>query len=152
MASLNQGLRDLQLVVFRLGNEMFGIEIGAVKEIITWQPITRIPEAPAFVEGIINLRGQLIPITDLRKRLGFKAAVSEKQSRILVIEQDQQVVGLMVDAVSEVLRVPVDRIEPADTLMTGLRLDLMKGIVKTDSSLIVLLDPTTLLPTDAASA
>lgn len=142
MADQNEQPRDIQMVVFRLAQELFGLDIATVREIVTWQPITRIPQAPEFVEGIINLRGRLIPVVDLRKWLGVDAEATASETRIMVVEQETRSVGLIVDAVTEVRRVPTDRIEPSQNVMSGIRTELIRGIVKSDNGLIVLLEPT----------
>ncbi len=100
---MNEG-RILQLVTFKLENEEFGVDILKVQEINKMIDITRIPNAPSFVEGVINLRGKIIPIVDLRKRLGFEGRAYDKSTRIIVVELDGMVLGFIVDSVSEVLQ------------------------------------------------
>lgn len=140
MAGSERQQGEEQLVVFRLGDEAYGLDIGTVQEIITWQPVTRVPRTPAFVEGIINLRSNVIPVIDLRKRFELEHAVGG-ETRIVVVELGALVVGLVVDAVSEVLRVPAERIEPPSAVISGIDTDFIRGIAKTEQRLIILLEP-----------
>ena len=130
-----------QLVVFDLASEAYGVDIGAVREIIRMQDITKVPRTPDFVEGVINLRGKVIPVVDLRKR--FDLPVPEKQSkdnRIVVVDIGGQDIGVMVDAVTEVLRIATDSVAPPSSVITGTDSDYLLGIVKLESRLIILLD------------
>lgn len=140
MAQAVRGQSDEQLVVFRLADEYYGLDIGTVQEIITWQPVTRVPRTPEFVEGIINLRGHVIAVIDLRKRFQVKQSEIGRETRIVVVEIGSLVVGLVVDGVSEVLRVPADRIEPPSTVISGIDTEFLRGVAKTDDRLIILLD------------
>src|SRR6202023_4154114 len=97
--------KDLQIVGFRIGNETFGVRIGSVREIGRVPEITAVPSAPETVEGVINLRGKIIPVMDLRKRFGQSEIQPDKKNRILVVELDNKLVGLIVNAASEVLRI-----------------------------------------------
>src|SRR5437762_8291418 len=110
---------EQQLVVFSLGAELYGVEIARVHEIIRLQTVTRVPHAPAFVEGVINLRGRVIPVVDLRRRFGLPFADHTRASRIVVVEIGDQVVGIVVDGVSEVLRVNNTTIEPPSPVVAG---------------------------------
>jgi purine-binding chemotaxis protein CheW len=101
-----------QLVTCRVGGEEFAVDILSVQEIIRMVDITRVPKAPSFVEGVINLRGRIIPVLDLRRRLGIADAERTAQSRIVVVTVRGRAVGLVVDSVSEVLRIPRSAIEP----------------------------------------
>jgi len=130
----------LQLVTFRLGNEEFSVDILKVQEIIRDMELTRVPRAPDFVEGVINLRGRVIPVIDLRKRFGFEAGEKTVETRIIVIDVNERTVGLRVDAVSEVLRLPADTVEPAPALVAGSGSDYISGVGKVDDRLIILLD------------
>lgn len=130
---------EQQLVVFELNNEVYGVDIAKVQEIIRMQNITQVPRAPQFVEGVINLRGRVIPVVDLRKRFGFATTEHSKQSRIVVVEIEGQTIGMIVDGVSEVLRVPTASIEPPSPVVTTLDSDYLRGIAKLEDSLIILL-------------
>jgi purine-binding chemotaxis protein CheW len=138
---MNDG-RILQLVTFRLGNEEFGVDILKVQEINRMMDITRIPNAPPFIEGVINLRGKIIPIVDLRKKLGFDSGngQSEKTTRIIVVELDGLVLGFIVDSVSEVLRIPENTIEPPPSIVGGVESDYIEGVGKLDNRLLILLE------------
>jgi purine-binding chemotaxis protein CheW len=106
----------LQLVGFRVGGEEFGIDILRVQEIIRAQQLTRVPNSPEFMEGVMNLRGKIIPVIALRKRFGLEEAPPDKQNRIVVVEIQGTVLGFIVDTVSEVLRIPADTVEPPPRL------------------------------------
>ena len=131
---------ELQLVGFQLGQERFGVDILLVKEIIPVGSITRVPNSPDFVEGIINLRGEVIPVIDLRKRLNTGEATIEKSSRIIVVELEEQQIGFIVDVVSQVLRISADAIEPPPDMVTGVGSEYIKGIARVEGRLLMLLD------------
>ncbi|MHB8109860.1 MAG: chemotaxis protein CheW [Syntrophorhabdaceae bacterium] len=130
----------LQLVTFKLGTEEFGVDILKVQEINKMMNITRIPNAPVFIEGVINLRGKIIPIVDLRKRLGFREQPYDKSTRIIVVELDGLVLGFIVDSVSEVLRVPENTIEPPPSMVAGIESEYIEGVGKLDDRLLILLE------------
>ncbi len=130
----------LQLVTFRLGNEEFSLDILRVQEIIRHMELTRVPRTPDFVDGVINLRGRVIPVLDLRKRFGLASDERTNETRIIVVDVDNKTVGLKVDAVSEVLRLPADTVEPAPAIVTGAESDYIKGVGKLDGRLLILLD------------
>lgn len=132
--------REEQLVVFRLADESYGLEIASVQEIITWQPVTRVPRTVEFIEGIINLRGNVIPVLDLRKRFQLPTSEMGRDTRIIVVEIGSLVVGLAVDGVSEVLRVAGEGIEPPSELISGVDTEFIRGVAKADHRLIILLD------------
>jgi purine-binding chemotaxis protein CheW len=129
-----------QLVIFKTGNEHYGVDIAAVESIIKVQDITSVPRAPEFVEGITNLRGTVLPVIDLRKRFGLAATESTKDTRIVVIEMNGSVVGMIVDAVTEVLRISPEAIEPPSPLVTTIDSAFITGIAKVDGRLVILLD------------
>jgi purine-binding chemotaxis protein CheW len=130
----------LQMVTFRLDNEEFGVDILKVQEINKMIDITRIPNAPPFVEGVINLRGKIIPIVDLRKRLGFDSKSYDKSTRIIVVELDGTVLGFIVDSVSEVLRISANTVEPPPPLVSGIESEYIEGVGKLDNRLLILLE------------
>lgn len=130
----------LQLVTFRLGNEEFSVDILKVQEIIRLLDLTRVPKAPEFIEGVINLRGKVIPVMDLRKRFSMPEAEDTSEARIIVVELKDTTVGFRVDGVSEVLRLPADTVEPPPTMVCGLETEYIKGVGKLDDRLIILLD------------
>ena len=139
---------EQQLVVFELANEHYGVEISTVESIIKMQEITRIPHSPSFVEGITNLRGLVLPVIDLRKRFGLESREISRDSRIMVVALGSMKVGMIVDAVSEVLRVPSESIEPPPPMTTSLRANFITGIAKLDDLLVILLDMSKILTTD----
>jgi purine-binding chemotaxis protein CheW len=130
----------VQLVTFTLDNEEFGVDILRVQEINKMIDITRIPNAPPFVEGVINLRGKIIPIVDLRKRLCFDSRAADKATRIIVVELDGIILGFIVDSVSEVLRISKKTIEPPPSLVSGIDSEYIQGVGKLENRLLLLLD------------
>ena len=130
----------LQLVTFSIGGEEFGVDILKVQEIIRMLDITRVPKAPDFVEGVINLRGKVIPIIDLRKRFGLVSKGHDKNTRIIVIDINDMIVGFIVDSVSEVLRIPADTVEPPPPVVAGLDSEYISGVGKLDDRLLIFLD------------
>jgi purine-binding chemotaxis protein CheW len=131
---------ERQLVVFQLGAELYGVDIARVHEIIRLQTITRVPRAPSFVEGVINLRGKVIPVVDLRRRFGLPLADHTRATRTVVVEIGDQVVGIIVDSVSEVLRVSTATIEPPSPVVAGIDSEYLQGIAKLPERLVILLD------------
>ena len=129
-----------QLVVFTLAKEHYGVRIAVVESIIKLQPITAVPCSPAFVEGVTNLRGRVLPVIDLRKRFNLPAEESTRDTRIVVVEMSGTLVGMIVDAVSEVLRVPAESVEPPSPIMTTVDSAFITGIAKVGERLIILLD------------
>jgi purine-binding chemotaxis protein CheW len=142
------------LVCFRLGEEEYGVDISQVQEINRMMPITRVPRAPEFMKGVINLRGQLIPIVDLRRRFGMPPVEPTKSTRIVVVEIGHSRVGLVVDGVSEVLKLPVEHIDAAPEMMADTDAGYVRGVGKSGERLIVLLDlgPIILGSTEAGAA
>lgn len=134
----------LQLVSFHLGGEEYGMEILRVQEIIRMMDLTRVPNSPDFVEGVINLRGKVIPVIGLRQRFGLGVKEHDKQTRIVVVEVSGTVVGFVVDAVNEVLRIPADTVEPPPRL-TKLDRELVSGVGKLENRLLLMLDVEKLL-------
>ncbi len=139
---------EVQLVVFSLGREEFAVEVTQVREIMRMEEITRMPKSPAFVEGIINLRGQIIAVIDLAKRLNLESTERSGDTRIIVVEAEGVKVGMIVDSVSEVLRVSADTVEPTPTMASDVSAVYLQGVVKHDNRLIILLDLTKVLSLD----
>jgi purine-binding chemotaxis protein CheW len=129
-----------QLVTCRLGREEFAIDILSVQEIIRMVEVTRVPKAPAFVEGVINLRGRIIPVLDLRQRLGMADAERTEQSRIVVVSVHSLIVGLLVDSVSEVLRIPCSTIEAPPALGSTVGAEFIRGVGRIADRLLIVLD------------
>lgn len=130
----------IQLVTFKIADEEFGVDILKVQEIIRMMPITKVPNAPAFVEGVINLRGKVIPVIDMRKRFGMPSSPHNSQTRIEVMDLQGQVVGFVVDAVSEVLRIKESTVEPPPPVVAGVGSEYMRGVGKLQDRLLILLD------------
>ena len=131
---------ELQLVSFNIGSEEFGVDILKVQEINRMVEITRVPQAPHYVEGVINLRGKVIPIVDLRKRFNLTMKEYDKNTRIVVVDINGSIMGMIVDAVSEVLRLPVSTIEPPPEIVTGVNAEYIKGVAKLENRLLIFLD------------
>ena len=134
-----------QLVVFDLDAEQFGVDIATVREIIRLQEITSVPRAPEFVEGVINLRGKIIPVVCLRKRFEMDPVERDEDFRIVVVDVNGTELGVVVDAVSEVSSIPESSIEPPTSLIAGENAGYLTGIAKTGHSMIMLLDIGSLL-------
>ena len=134
--------RLIQLVGFVMGEELFGVDILMVQEIIREAFITPIPNSPEFIEGVINLRGSIIPVIDLRKRLGLlKDAKQNEDTWILILNIEDRVTGFIVDSVSEVLKIQKSTIKPPpDIVVAGLQSQYIDGVCKIDKGLMVLLD------------
>lgn len=129
-----------QIVSFRLANEEYGVDIMRVQEIILTGQITKMPEVPDFICGLINLRGHVIPIVDLRKRFGLAAAAATEHTRIIVANLGSKTIGMVVDAVNEVLRINENQIEPAPSSIAGIDHTYISGLVKFEEKLLILLN------------
>ncbi|MDR7440346.1 MAG: chemotaxis protein CheW [Armatimonadota bacterium] len=131
---------EQHLVVVRLDRERYGFAIEHVHEIIRMQEVTRVPRAPEFVEGVINLRGQVIPVLDLRRRFGLPPGERDGTTRIVVVEMNGNRVGVVVDAVLEVLRVPQSSVVPPEDMLATSQVAFLRGVAKHGDGLILLLD------------
>ncbi len=152
MIDTKEVVNEIQLVVFDLASEHYGVDISDVREIMRMQTITKVPGAVSCVEGVINLRGKVLPVLDLRKRLELKVANHSEESRIVVIDIADGQAGVIVDAVTEVLRVPNSSIEPPSGMIAHSNAEYLKGIAKLSDRLIILLDLHKLLSLKAISA
>jgi purine-binding chemotaxis protein CheW len=130
----------LQLVSFQLGHEIFAIDILGVQEIIRMAEITPVPNAPHYVEGVVNLRGKVIPIINLRTRFGLSATEPTKDTRIVVVEVSHMILGFIVDSVEEVLRLPEGCIEPLPSTGRGGGEECHRGVGRVNGDLVMLLD------------
>jgi purine-binding chemotaxis protein CheW len=152
MSCINEDKNDsnelLQLVSFKIGNEEFGIDILNVQEIIKTVQITKVPNSPEFVEGIINLRGKVIPVMDLRVRLNLERKAQDKDTRIIVVEISSKTVGFIVDEVNEVLRIPKSITEPPPEMVTNINSEYITAVGKLEDRLITLIDLQKVLSTD----
>ena len=142
----------LQLVTFNLANEEFGVDITRVQEINRMMDITKIPNAPEFIKGVVNLRGKIVPVVDLRKKLGFPEKEHDKSTRIMVVEVNGMVLGFIVDSVSEVLRIPESTIEPPPSLVGGVESDYLNGVGKLDDRLLLLINLEKVIKSDQLSS
>ena len=144
MSNLSQKKNDsnelLQLVSFKIGNEEFGVDILNVQEINKVTQITKVPNSPDFVEGVINLRGRVIPVIDLRVRLGLERKQHNKDTRIIVVNIGDKVLGFIVDSVNEVLRVPVNIFEAPPEIVAGVGSEFINSVGKLDDRLLILID------------
>lgn len=144
MASNGETKRDqeelLQLVSFKIGDEEFGVDILSVQEINRMSQITKVPNTPDFIEGVINLRGRIIPVIDLRVKLGMARKEHGKNTRIVVVELKGQTIGFIVDEVSEVLRIPKNITEAPPDMVGGMNTDYITSIGKLEDRLLILLD------------
>ena len=129
-----------QLVIFSVAEESYGVDISMVSEIIRLQEITKVPRTPTFVEGVINLRGKIIPVVSLRTIFYLPAAEQTRESRIVVVDIEGQQTGIMVDAVTEVLRIAADAVEPPSSVIAGADSDYLLGIAKVGDKMITLLN------------
>ena len=137
--------KDLQIVGFRIGREIFGVRISHVHEIVRVPEITAVPESPEYVEGVINLRGKIISVVDLRKRFGEKQITNSRKNRILVVEVENKMVGLIVDAASEVMKIPETEIDLPPNVFEDGELNYVTGVGKTKGRLVILVDLTRVL-------
>jgi purine-binding chemotaxis protein CheW len=137
--------KDLQLVGFRIGKETFGVPINLVHEIVRLPEITAVPDAPDYIEGVINLRGKIVSIVDLRKRFGESQIEASRKNRILVAEIDRKMVGLIVDAASEVIRLPETEIEAPPEVFQESEVKYVTGVGKLHGRLVILVDLTKIL-------
>jgi purine-binding chemotaxis protein CheW len=154
-------MSEFQLVVCQLGQESYGLNIGSVYEIIRFQECTAVPASPPFVEGVINLRGRIVPVMDLSSRFGMARSEATKSTRIIVAGTrgtsgtsgtSGTRVGLVVDAVTEVLTVSEDAVEPTPEAVSGVDSDYIRGIAKLGDKLVILLDLSALFPEDTPAA
>ncbi len=130
-----------QLILFKVAGESFGVDIALVKEIVPYQDITPVPDSYDFVEGIINLRGKIVTVIDMRRRLHVAlSSPREKTTRIIILELDNKLMGIIVDAASEVVRVASESIGPPPELISEAGAGYITGVVKHNDRLVVLLD------------
>jgi purine-binding chemotaxis protein CheW len=131
---------EQQFVVFELAGETYGLEIVRVQEIDRMQTITRVPQVPGYVEGIINLRGQVTPVVNLRSRLSLAKTEPTNLTRIVVVKAEEHWIGLIVDAVSQVLRIQATAVEPPPSILAAGQCGFVRGIAKLQNQLVTLLD------------
>lgn len=137
--------KELHLVGFRVGRETFAVPIHLVHEIVRVPEITAVPESPDYIEGVINLRGKIVSVVDLRKRFREKQIVSDRKNRVIVVEMDKRLVGLIVDTASEVLKLPHGEVENPPNVFEEGELNYVTGVGKFKGRLIILIDLTKIL-------
>ena len=130
----------LQLVSFNVGNEEFGVDILKVQEINRIMEITEVPNSPHYIEGVVNLRGRVIPVINLRAKLGMPSIEYDNNTRIIVVELNGSIVGFIVDKVSEVLRIPKSITEAPPEMALGINTDYITSVAKVDARLLILID------------
>lgn len=133
-------MKNNQAVVFAVGKESYGVPIDAVKEIVRVPDVTAVPDAPAFFEGVINLRGRVVPVVDLRARLGLPRTQRTRSSRVLITENNGSATGMLVDAVSEVLKLRPDSIEAPPEMISAAGIEYITGVARIEERLILFLD------------
>lgn len=134
-----------QVVVFELAGETYALDILHVHEIIRIQPVTPVPGAADYIQGLINLRGRVVPVVDLGKRFGLRTRAMGDRSRIIVVQVSDDIVGVVVDAVSEVITVAPEVVEPAARVVTGLDAEYIRTIAKVEGQLVAVLNPDKIL-------
>ena len=144
--------REVHIVGFQVGRETYGVPITSLHEIVRVPEITAVPDAPDYLEGVINLRGKIVSVMDLRKRFGEKQASVKRHNRILVVEHAGRLAGLIVDSASEVLKIPADAVEPPPAVFQDGGLNCVTGLGKVAGRLVVLLDMSKLLSPESLRA
>ena len=150
----NSNLEDMavddlkQLVTFILAEEVYGVDVGQVQEIISHQKFTKLPEQPAYMPGVFNLRGLVVPAIDLRLRFGLEAKEYDGNTVILVLNTSNRTIGMVVDAVSDVLTLSADEIQPPPELTGGGQKEYIKALGKRGDEMVILLDVDRLLNTE----
>ena len=137
---MEMDIQEIQVACFRLGEDLYAADIMRIKEIIRLQKLATLPKSPSFVEGVLNLRGTVIPVIDLRKRFDLAVAGHDRDTRLLIVTVGRQVLGLVVDEVTEVISVPVKDIKPPPQVSSGVCADYLVGVCLLKDSLIMLLN------------
>lgn len=139
---------EVKVIVFRLKDEEYGVEVNQVKSIEKLEHITRVPRTPQFVKGVINLRGVVTPIIDLRNRFGLEESLYSESTRIIIVAVGELEVGLIVDAANDVIDIPVNAIEPPPEVVGGVEAACLRGVAKLDKRLLILLNLDKVLSTE----
>jgi purine-binding chemotaxis protein CheW len=137
---MNTDTNEIQIACFRLGEDLYAADIMRIKEIIRPQKLTSLPKSPTFVEGVLNLRGAVVPVIDLRKKFDFPVASLDKNTRLLIVTVGKQLLGLEVDEVTEVLTLHVKDIKPPPRMANGVSAEYLVGVCLAKDSLIMLLN------------
>lgn len=133
-------MEDQKVVVFQLKNEEYGVNVHQVRSIERMVNITRVPKTPPFIKGVMNLRGLILPVIDLRKRFNLEESSYSEDTRIIIVSANEIAVGLIVDAANDVIDVPANSVEPAPEVVGGIKASYLDGVAKLDSRLLVLLN------------
>ncbi|PLY11674.1 MAG: chemotaxis protein CheW [Desulfuromonas sp.] len=144
---LEKGRKEIQLACFRIGTELYGLDIMRIREIIRPQKLTAVPRAPTFIEGVINLRGVVIPVVDMRRRFGQEIPPENRHNRVIICNVIGKILGLMVDEVVEVRRYTRDDVQPAPQFLKGPGAEFFLGVCRRDDELIMVLDLEKILST-----
>ncbi len=141
-----------QFISFSVGDEEYGLELLRVKEVIRIREITWLPKAPTFVKGIINLRGDVIPIIDLRDKFGLAPKEHTAMTRVIVVEVEGRLMGMVVDSASQVVRIPADQIDPPPPVLGSISQEFITGVGKLEDKLVILLNTDAILTVDEKKA
>lgn len=141
---------EKQYVVFRLDGQLYGAEITVVREVSYLSPITRLPNTPAYVEGVIDLRGEVMPVIDIRKRLGLSTRPADAETRVMILNVELFTTALVVDGVDQVLTLNDDQITPPDSQVTTAGQDYVKGVARSGDKLVIIMDLVRMIQTAAA--
>lgn len=147
---MDKDIQEIQLACFRLGDDRYAVDIMRIREIIRPQKMSNLPKAPPFVEGVINLRGTVIPVVDLRRRFDLPSREDLQTAKLLIVSAARCFIGLMVDEVTEVITVPITDIKPAPDVMMGVGAEYLIGVCLVKDSLIMLLNLDTIFSMDEA--
>jgi len=142
---MENDIREIQVACFRLGEDIYAIDIMRIKEIIRPQKLAVLPKAPVFMEGVLNLRGAVIPVVDLRKRFDMPVREIDRDRRLLIVALAGRTLGIVVDEVTEVITVPVANIKPPPQVSQGVGAEYLVGVCLVQDDLVMLLDPDRLL-------
>lgn len=137
-----------QFVVFHLEDELYGVDIHQVRGIEKLLPLTRVPNAPSFVKGVCNLRGSVIPVIDLKKRLDIPGGLDESKAKIIIVNIGRQTVGMTIDAAADVVSFESEDIEPSPSLVTGIDVEFIEGVAKISNRLLIILSLERILTVD----
>lgn len=140
-----------QFVVFQLEDELYGVNIHQVRGIEKMLPLTRVPNAPSFVKGVCNLRGSVIPVIDLKKRLAISETKDDKNAKIIIVNVDRHMVGMTIDAANDVVSIDASNVEPSPSLISGIDAEFIHGVAKVSNRLLVILDLERILTVDQIS-
>lgn len=140
MQETKNSAKEMKAIVFRLKNEEYGVDVQQVRSIERLEHITRVPNAPDFIKGVINLRGVVTPVIDLRKRFGMEQAAYTDQNRIIIVKMGEIEVGLIVDAANDVIDIPLDQVEATPEIVGGVEAEYLTGVAKLGSRLLILLN------------